>query len=244
MRRFFTWKENALKQFDYLVIPCARIGVDKIGRMRLSSHMNMRAQSAAYMARDFPSAHLIICGGFCIGKRYPLTLDEPLIQPANYSAEAARYASQFPSESAFVAMWLNDHPFAQNQPGVSFERMTLDQESRTTTENAECATDILNASCHKTHDQRTGVISMVYHLLRPRENCMEVFTKTLTAKGFAPPIPVFTEEVLYRENRFWLEHINNFYQEPQSGFHWDANEICRRLKADESLEGITPTKAA
>lgn len=220
---------------ERLIVLGARVGLDKHGMMRLSEHMKMRAQSAYEYWLEIPEADILICGGPSAFIRYPPHLDQATFTKPNFSEEACKNAERFPSESAVIAMRLNEL-------GLHFDKMRLEQRSRTTTENAMYAAQII-----KDEDQgekAIGILSMVYHLNRPSEPTMEVFAREFAKHGLPTPVPVYTEEILYDTNHVWLENFRKFYAKPQShGWLWSADEICSRLAAGESLASLKPTKA-
>lgn len=219
---------------DWLIVLGARVGLDKSGTMRLSDHMRMRAQSAYEYWLNFPTANILICGGPSAFNRYPLKLDQPTFTTPDFSEEACRKAQLFPSESAVIAMKLNDL-------GMPFTKMRLEQRSRTTSENAMYGAQIIKEEGHG--EKVIGILSMVYHLNRPSEPTMEVFAQEFAKHDLPKPIPVYTEEILHTNNKHWLETFRKFYAKPQShGWLWDGEEICRRLEAGESLIGIEPIK--
>ena len=232
---------------DWLVVLCARIGLDTDGKMQLSRHMQLRALSAAWYDYHFGADKILICGGPSFYIRYPLYLDEPTFKQPDLSEEACINAGRLPSESAVISMWLNKH-------GGSFDHMYLEQKSLRTTENAQHGAQIISSEEKAGFESGTiadlsiGILSMTYHLLRPDENAMEKFEVELQKHGLPRPIPIITEEILYTYSSNAnkpgaLEEIREFYQKPQShGWMWPANEICCRLEAGESLIGIKPIK--
>ncbi len=222
-----------MENLDFLVVLGARIGTNNFdGFIRLSEHLELRAQSAKRFHLKNPSTQLIVSGGRCFGIRYPIYLDQPTFNEPDFSEKARRFAAKFPSESSVIALWL----FTE---GVPAESMTIEEHSLTTTENAYEVAKIIREK----GGGKVGVLSMAYHLLRPRENAMKVFEQAFREQGLPAPVPVFTEEIL---RDFWkgkADVFHAFYQSPRSGFLWPADQIYERLIKGESLAGLKPIKA-
>lgn len=215
----------------------ARVGIKTESwekQMTLSEHMRMRAESAAiFLDKISNPTNLIIAGGPSFHIRYPLRLDQPLIKPPDFSERATKMASRLPSEAAVISMWLNGQ-------GVPFDKMTLEQRSRTTTENAIEVAKIIN----DLGGGQAGILSMVFHLNRPRENAMEVFRQEFARYGLAEPVPIYTEEIIHKYGSWWKlkKALSEFHQKPYSGFLWSFDEIWARLERGESLVGLRPIK--
>jgi len=209
-----------LKSLDYLVVLGARIGTNDIGGiMMLSEHMRLRAESAQKYYDRNPYTKLVIAGGPSFHIRYPLRLDQPLVKLPDFSERAMELASRLPSEATVISLWLNGE-------GEPFDRMILEQRSRTTTENAIEVAKIVN----DLGGENVGVLSMAFHLNRPRENAMEVFREEFAKHGLSEPMPVYTEEVLHKYGCDDLKsRLVKFYQTPYSGFQWSFDHIWNRL---------------
>lgn len=226
-----------MKTQNYVAVLGARCGIDCRGILVMSEHMLLRAASALYWWQANPDDKLIICGGPSFHVRYPLRLDKPLLNPPDFSKAAGKKAATLPSESSIIAAWLNNC-------GVPYENMILEQKSRTTAENAKEAAKIVKDFGGGT----VMVLSMIYHLLRPHENAtranaMQAFRKELKKARlrYNNPQPLFTEKILLRNRgEHYLGSIHKFYQQPRSGYLWDADEICRRLRAQQILEDLKP----
>ena len=212
--------------------------------MQASVHLQARINSARMAFQQGYAKKIIICGGTCFHIRYPTHLEQPSIKPPDFTPKARRKASRLPSESAVIGMMLNKAHDSYDP--VPWDNMILEQKSLTTSGNAKESSKLIK----ELRGGSTGILSMVYHLNRPRENTMEVFEYEFAKRNLSKPIPVYTEEILYchRRNNETLSWIRRFYSDYSlknswSGFQWDAEEICRRLTTNTSLMDLKPIKA-
>ncbi len=213
-----------METYDAVIVLGAKVGVTR-GKMGLAFFTEMRTRAAGISYQEGLTRVLVLSGGYNIGVRYDVDLSVPVFgtpnsdRKPNFSEKAYRKARCYRSEASVMA------EFLRAEYGVPPESIILEEDSRTTKENALSCKGIVDRSGWK----KVALLTQLYH--------MERALKTFWDAGVQVS-PLFAEDLLPLENGCWIDKICEYYSVPKGGKQWDTEKIRELLSKGESVEPL------
>lgn len=210
-----------MKSHDGVIVLGAQVGIRE-WQMVPALHTEMRARAAGIAYQQKITQSFIVSGGYNVGVRYDLDILMPVFgtQDSNkkpdFSDEARVRARWYRSESSVVAeaMRLNY--------GVPPEALILEEDSKTTKENAKNCRSIIERCGLK----KVGLLTLLYHMERALKDFQEIGIDIS---------PLFAEDLLILESKDWISRITDYYSVPKGGKQWDIKRIKELLSDDKSI---------
>ena len=206
---------------DVVVVLGARIGVwNGNGKMAPAFHTEMRARAAGFAWKEKMAKGFILSGGYNIGVRYDLDRSTPVFGNPNspkkpdFSKRAQQKARCYRSEASVMAeIMIRDY-------GVPPEVLILEEESRTTAENAQNTLRILG----RLNVKKFTILTNLFHIQRAVKEF--VFTQRPIAML---PSTLLAESLYVKEDRRHLSLVLDYYSGSLGGMTWNQGEMRRWL---------------
>jgi len=185
-------------------------------------HTEMRARAAGIAYQQRLTRSLILSGGYNFGVRYDLDLSVPVFGTASsdlkpdFSDEARTEARWYRSEASVMAELI------KFEHGVPPESLILEEDSKTTKENAEyCKLIIERCGWGK-----VGLLTLLFHM----ERALQAFQEAGVELE-----PIFAENLLVLESKDWISQIVDYYSTPKGGKQWDVEQLKKLLAENKSI---------
>ena len=215
-----------MEKYDVVILLGAQVGISGIGKkegeMILAFHTEMRARAAGIIYQQKMAQRLIVSGGYNIGVRYDLDISVPVFgttssdRKPDFSDEARIKARWYRSEASVMAELI------RVRYCVPSEALILEEDSRTTKENANYCREIVERCGFK----EVGLLTLLYHMERAMGDFRE---------AGVDPRPLFAEDFLVLEDKSWVDRIVEYYSTSKGGRQWDTEKIKKLLFDNKSI---------